>query len=156
MERWGSRQCCTLATRSWSGVLIHGSLYWFPISAPMSALLVDWDCYRATLQESGASREGKALCSHCFTIVHIRQRTAEEKRLLVRMKWILSALWVLLEKEEKERERVCVSLVRKHICILCSSSGISQGHARKVCQRERRGRVEISREYLGALLHLCL
>ncbi len=44
----------------------------------MAALHNDWDCYGATLRESEASREGKALCSSCLTT---RQRAAAEKRL---------------------------------------------------------------------------
>lgn len=34
------------------------------------------------------------------------------------------------------RKKESVFLVSAHICIGCSSSGISQGHAGKVCQKE--------------------
>lgn len=88
----------------------------------------------------GASGEGKALCLHCLTILHTRQRTAVEKRLPVWMKWIVGLV------RERKGETACAPLASMHICILCSSSGISQGHAGKVCQREWGGRVEISRE----------
>lgn len=37
MERWGVRRWCTPAEQSRPGVLIHGSIYWFPIPAPLVA-----------------------------------------------------------------------------------------------------------------------
>lgn len=43
-----------------------------------------------------------------------------------------------------------VFLVSTHICIHCSSSGISQGHAGKCVRGSERGRVEISRESVSS------
>lgn len=97
----------------------------------------DWGCYVATLQESGASREGRAPCSHCVTTINYTRAT--ETRLLAKMKSVLSALrlWT-----------VCTYCK----CICCHLSTVAQGREETVC-KEDWGGMQRSADNLGALLH---
>lgn len=90
MERWGIKQCCTAAKRGWLGVLIHGSLYWFSISAPCR---MTGAAMEPLSRSPGPAQRVKKSLHTCLTIIHTRAR-AERKDGWHGMKRILLALWV--------------------------------------------------------------
>lgn len=140
MERWGSRQCCTFAKRSadsWEPLLIsYFCIYWQHCRMTGTAM-------KPLSRSPGASGEA----AHTAWPQFIQDKELQRRKGY----WYggNSIINVGLVRERKI-ERACAFFVSAHICIRCSLSGISQGHAGKVCQSERRRRVEISRESVSS------